>query len=72
MKRFLVFHYDTHYPDGGMNDFIMAADTEAEVLMLINANAKIWRGHFNILDSQTEAILDYIDGALLRRNEGVE
>jgi hypothetical protein len=30
MKRFWVFAGDTHYPQGGMKDYVIAWDTEAE------------------------------------------
>lgn len=30
MKRFLVFGYDTYYPSGGWNDFVLDFDTLKE------------------------------------------
>jgi hypothetical protein len=39
-KRFLVFHGESYYPEGGWKDFAIGFDTEAEALNYVIEDQK--------------------------------
>lgn len=61
MKRFLVFAFDTYYPDGGWNDFQSSWDSLDEA-RAASAGTREGNGydHSHIVDGQTGRIEEKI------------
>lgn len=55
-KRFLVFGYDTYYPNGGMNDCINSFDTIEDAKKEIFSNLKF--DYYEIFDRIEGVIIE--------------
>ncbi|MFA7347336.1 MAG: hypothetical protein WCZ86_06220 [Desulfurivibrionaceae bacterium] len=55
MKRFLLFGFDTHQPEGGWNDFIDSFDSVMAALSYCIKAPKNYKGKDNwqVIDSET-------------------
>ena len=51
-KRFLVFRWDTYYPDGGWNDFSDSYDDLEAAIVQVKSLSECW-AHGHIIDLKT-------------------
>ena len=54
MKRFLLFSFDQHYPNGGWSDFVGSFDSQVEALQKAATDKSDWK---QIVDSETSEIV---------------
>ena len=52
MKRYLLFSFDTYYPDGGWNDFIGDFDNVEQALLALKQDSPY--PEYHIIDTLTK------------------